>query len=436
MITCIKTFQTLTLLLLTFFGSYAQTVAIDNVNIITMHTEKVLERQRIIIEDGIIVAIEPSTNPTKIKVDQVINGDNNYLIPGLAETHYHLQNGIERESKLMLANGITTVVNMAEEPQYDQIDIREKANSGRFLAPHYYTTGPYLMASNLDTKSKIDSIITNHKNRGYDFLKLADNLPQQLYSYLLQQVDIQGIPVIGHGQRKLPLRYSLRMKNIAHIEEFMNIFTKAQRNDDNYLQKVALQIRQSGVYVSPTLGVFEMIMNYADDQKLESYKQREELKYLPVAYFNFWTSDTIKFRKSKWFTAPESLQRLEAELAWQQHFTHILNKAGVHLLAGSDTYGLFLPGFTIHHELQLMVDAGLTPYEALLTATVNPARYLGKYAVSGTIEVGKKADLVMLRNNPLEAIENTKTIAGLFFKGKWFDRPRLDALLDEVEKSR
>ena len=111
-----------------------------------------------------------------------------------------------------------------------------------------------------------------------------------------------------------------------------------------------------------------------------------------------------------------------------------MRRAGVQILAGTDTPNPFCyPGLSLHDELALLVEAGLTPLEALQAATLKPARYLGMEKTLGTIEAGKAADLVLLEANPLEDIRNTKKIAAVVVRGKLLDRRALDGMLAEVE---
>ena len=394
--------------------------------------DTVLNNYDVLISNKKIIEITPSK---KVKSTyKKINAKGKYLLPGFCEMHFHNQTDIKNEFKLLIANGITTARNMAEYKNQDQIKNRNLANTTE-IAPNYFTTGPYLMKNDLKTIEDIVKVVENHKKRGYNFLKLADNLPRKIYLKLLEETAKNNLPIIGHGQRKLPLEYSLRMKSIAHVEEFMNIFSKEEREDETKLKNYAKEIKNNGVYVSPTLGIFDMIMNYADNKKHQKLVNSSNLKYLPKYYSDYWKSDSVNYRKYKWFTSKESLKRLENELNWQKKFTKMLHQQKVYLLSSSDTYGLFLPGFSLHKELELINSSGLSNYEALKTTTINPARYLNTITQEGTISVGKNANLVLLDKNPLENIKNTKNIYGVFIKGKWLNRKTLDKILKEVEIS-
>ncbi len=410
------------------------TIVIKNVNVIPMNINTILKNRDVFITNKKIINIS-ITGEQPIKLShKIIKGENKYLLPGFAEMHFHNQNNLKSEFKLLIANGITTARNMAEYQGQDQIKNREIAKVTQ-IAPQYFTTGPYLMRNNFKTLNDVKKVVLQHKKRGYDFLKLADNLPKEIYLALLEETHNNKIKIVGHGQRKLPLEYSLRMKSIAHVEEFMNILPKEYLKNDKKLINYAKEIKNNGVYVSPTLGIYNMIMNYADNNKHVNLTNSNNLKYLPKHYADYWLSDSINYRKHNWFTSKESLKRLQKELNWQKKFTKILHQEKVYLLSSSDTYGLFIPGFSLHEELEFINSSGLSTYETLKTTTINPARYLNTISQEGTVNIGKNANLVLLNKNPLENIKNTRTIQGVFLKGKWYSRNDLNILLNEVEKS-
>ncbi|WP_299118556.1 amidohydrolase family protein [uncultured Tenacibaculum sp.] len=407
---------------------------IENVHIIPMDVDTILKNYNVLIHKNRIEKIAPNSSLLNWKYDTLITGTNKYLLPGFAEMHFHNQTDIKNEFKLLVANGITSARNMAEDKKQDQIK-NKKLSEKLTIAPKYYTTGPYLQRKDLKTEEEVVSVVSYHKKRGYDYIKLADNLPKNIYLKLLREAQKNQLEVIGHGQRKMPLEYSLRMKSIAHIEEFMNIFSEKERENSVFLKKAAKQIKTSGVYVSPTLGIFDMISNYADNDRHDKLLKKEELKYLPNYYKDYWVSDSVHYRKYEWFTSKKSLKRLAKELQWQQMFTKLLHNEGVPLLTSSDTYGLFLPGFSLHTELEFINKSGLTTYETLKTATIIPARYFNAISEEGSVSEGKNANLVLLEDNPLENITNTRKIAGVFVKGNFLSKSKIDKILREVENS-
>lgn len=426
----------------TYANQNQDTIAIENVNVIPMTKDVVLYKQRVLISGGKILKIEPTSSPLKNKSNVIIDGKDKYLIPGLAEMHYHFRSDdIQSDFKLLIVNGITTVRNMTEFENQDQISIREKANSGEFIAPNYYTTGPYLKYEQLKTIEDVTEIVRKHKERGYDFLKIADNLPMHIYLKLLEECEANKIPIVGHAQRNMKVDYSMRMKSIEHIEEFLHL---SDDNKNTYfsqsekkLKILAQQLSESGIYIGTTLSVFEFIVNCLDDVKFAGFQKDEHIKYLAKSQREDFLTERNDYRKLKnrEFDGVKAPVLFKNYFLWMKKFSKILSDNNVSLLTGSDTYGMVIVGFSLHKEFALLQKAGIAPYKILLASTVNPARYLGSYALEGTITEGKNANMVLLNKNPLDDIQNTKYIEGVFLKGKWLDRKTLDKMLEEVEES-
>lgn len=435
----------LTLLLFTYMlllctvKAQNDSIVITHVNVIPMDRETVLEDQTVIIANGKIQSIADSSKKTAHNGQTIIDGTGKYLIPGLSEMHYHWRNkegGIERDLKLLIANGITTVRNMAEYDWQDHITVRNKINNKELLGPNYYTTGPYLKAYNLQTEQEVVAVVRQHKEKGYDFLKLADDLPEAIYFKLLEEAYNNGIEVIGHAQRSQPLEYSLRMKSIEHIEEFVYMFSDSERENNDFLEDLAKQIKNSGITVTPTLVVFDMIIQYLDENKFKTLKDIPESKYMLPNDLEYWTTEENLYRKDlkgKVINGVEALPLLEGYFEWMRTFTKLLSDNHVPLMTGSDTFGLVVVGFSLHKEFEFLQDVGMTPYQVLRASTVIPARYLNTISQEGTISVGKNANMVLLNKNPLEDIRHTKSIEGVILKGSWFDRAQLDVMLKEIE---
>ena len=424
----------------TVIGQNVDTVAIENVNIIPMTSEVVYYEQRVLFSDGKIIKIEPASLPLKNKVSLTIDGTDKYLIPGLGEMHYHFRsNDIESDFKLLIANGITTVRNMAELDGQNHIAIRQKVQSGELPGPNYYTAGPYLRSQQLQTKEQVKAIVKNHKEKGYDFLKIADNLPKDIYLKLLEECEASKVLIIGHSQRNLPLEFSLRMKSIEHIEEFLylsdsnpNTFFKQREAD---LKELAQRLNSSGIYVGTTLAVFDFINDCLNDEKFAAFQHNDLIKFIARKEREDFLTERNDYRKIKdrEFDGIKAPLLFNNYFSWIKAFAHILSDNKVSLLTGSDTYGMVIVGFSLHKEFLLLQEAGIKPYDILLASTVNPARYLENYSVEGTIAEGKNANMVLLNKNPLDDIQNTKSIEGVILKGKWFDRKTLNRMLEEVE---
>lgn len=427
------------LLCLAFGYGQKDTIVIKDVHVIPMHREVVWENQNVVIANGKIVGIGPSDETSIYKSAKLIDGAGKYLIPGLHEMHYHWRNkegGIERDFKLLVANGVTTVRNMAEYDWQDHVSIKDSLKQEKLFGPNYYTSGPYLRSGDLQTSSDVEKVVEQHHQKGYDFLKIADNLPKHIYLEVLEEAQAYGIPVMGHAQRAMSLEFSLRMKSIEHIEEFVYLFDEGQKVDEVFLKNAVEQIKNSGIVIAPTLAVFDMIVKCLDDQSFARLKAKDVNEYMLNGDFTYWSSDENPYRKDlkgRIINGMEALPLLEGYFEWMKKFTKTLAAADVPMMTGSDTFGFVVPGFSLHEEFQFLQEAGLTPFQILKASTVTPARYLDTLATEGTISEGKSANLVLLNKNPLEHIANTKSIEGVVLKGKWLDRDQLDSLLKQVE---
>lgn len=433
------------LLLLTLGTALAQTdpkaiLVIDHVSVIPMASDSILENQRVVLRGNEIIEVGSADSRTDYEGATSIDGRGKYLMPGFSEMHYHWRNregGVQRDFNLMLAYGITTARNMGEYDWQDHIAIREQVKSGDLLGPNYYTTGPYLKAENLADGPALVESVQHHLQRGYDFIKLADNLPQDRYLALIDEAGKAGIPVIGHGQREMPLAFSLKMKSIEHVEEFVYIFSDEERADPDFLEASIRQIARSGVAVAPTLVVFEDILRYLDDPVFGELPNSQEAKYMLAGDYKYWASEDNPYRKDlkgKVIKGQDAFSLLREYFDWMTAFTGLLNQAGIPLMTGSDTFGFTVPGLSLHREFELLHKAGMSPYEVLKASTVTPASYLGRQTLEGTVETGKQANLVLLDANPLDDIRNTRKIAGVVLRGKWLSRSQLNQMLEEVRK--
>ncbi len=425
------------------FRSFAQdTLIIENVSVIPMTAEGMLRNQNVVLANGNILMVASVDISLPFNVKYTIDGTGKYLIPGLSEMHYHFRsNDIESDFKLLIANGITTVRNMAEFEGQDHLDIRRRIRSGTLPGPNYFTTGPYLTASDFPTKGAAVELVKMHSEKGYDFLKIAGNLPKDIYLELLEQARIFSVPVVGHAQRHLPPEFSMRMKSIEHIEEFLYLPGEKEGTtlfiDSPKPENLVFQLRSAGIYVGTTLAVFDFINDCLDDEAFRALQKHDHVKYLARKERENFLTERNDYRKlmNREFDGVKAPVLFGQYFSWMKSFARHLSDNGVNLLSGSDTYGMVIVGFSLHNEFELLQETGISPYDILRASTVNPARYLQTYASEGTIAEGKHANLVLLNNNPLDDITNTRTIEGVFLNGEWFDRVRLDKMLQEVENA-
>jgi imidazolonepropionase-like amidohydrolase len=420
----------------------SETLVFDHVNIIPMDKEHVLYDHRVIVVDDKITRIEPSSNTLNIKADRIIEGQGQYLIPGLSDTHYH-QNGwsIEKDDlqyKLLIANGVTSVLDMGEWGGQDAIATRYRANKKSTLSPFFSTVGPQLDGNNIKTSEDAIKMVQFHQDRGYDFIKIHGNIAKDAYFTLLDEAEKAGIPTVGHTQRDKPFELALRMASIVHAEDIVMAFSDESNlsvvdMDETLAKEIATQVKDSGIYVAPTLSTVAMIQDWTDPQRFKALQAREINKYLPKDDLAWWLSPKSDYFQP-FFLSEHGLAYIDKVIKGSKMLTAALHKAGVPLLIGSDSFGIQVTGFSVHEDMEQLQSVGVPPYHVLRAATVMPARFLGRIASAGTINEGKNAQFVLLNKNPLLDIKNTRAITGVMLKGEWFDRSQLDKMLEQAEE--
>jgi len=281
---------------------------------------------------------------------------------------------------------------------------------------------------------------------GYDFLKIHPGLTLAEFDALAVTAKRFGIQFSGHVSASAGVSHALAagMASIDHLDGYMQAMVAddadlsrgsaglfgvllADRIDENKIGEIAAETAAAGVWNVPTESMFE---HWVSETPPARMRERPEMRYMPLATISQWTNSKQQVLNDPEYDA--------AIVAWaidiRRKLILALHEAGAGLLLGSDAPQVFnVPGFAIHRELGYLVATGLTPYEALLTGTVNPAVFFGQDQVFGTIETGKEADLVLLDANPLEDISNTRRIHGVMLRGRWLPRKELDGILAGFE---
>ncbi|MBN2444582.1 MAG: amidohydrolase family protein [Spirochaetales bacterium] len=379
-----------------------------NVNIIPMTEETVFENYSVYTSEGKIKAIGKFEELEYPRDTIIIDCQGKYLAPGFGDMHVHTH--YIEEATLFLANGVTLIRNMWGNPQH--LKMKKKIQNRQFLGPELFTTGPLIDGKGaiwpgsfiITDPKEVAGAITKMKQEGYDAIKVYDKLMPKVYDEILKTAKSLDIPVVGHVPVGVKHAIESGQYSIEHFKGY-NMNSKAS---------IDLTV-QSGVWNCPTLIVMK---NYSNVHLLKT-KEIPELKYVHPDRLKSW-----KQRYSYYMNFEGSKRFLKA-----------LYDKGANIVSGTDVGNPYvIAGFSLHEEFQYMNDAGLTPYQVLLTTTINPAKMLGIENRVGTIEIGKDADLVLLAKNPLLDIKNTKMIAGVMTKGVWLSEKKLKSMLDKIAR--
>jgi imidazolonepropionase-like amidohydrolase len=414
-----------------------QTVAFVGVNVVPMDRERFLTGQTVIVKEGRIAEIGPNDKTAVPKGALRIDGHGKYLLPGLADMHVHLQD-VEQDNRalfnLFLANGVTTILNLYGTPQH--LELRERLRRGALLGPVLYTSGPYV--SNAPhpppAAEEVERMVVEQKRAGYDFIKIHGDFSREAYHKLFEVALREKIRVIGHAPRNLGIEVLLeeRQHAIAHAEEYLYAyFFKSAPGDDRAAKvpAIAEATAKAGVWVIPNLTAYKGIWLQAKD--IAPVLKRPEVQYVPARIAEDWQPERNTYVRR--FNNPQSVLRFEQNYRLLERLVKGFRDAGVRMLAGTDTpIPSVVPGFSLHDELADLVAAGLTPYEALRTATANAAEFLGTLEQTGTVAVGKRADLVLIEGNPLNDIRNTTNCAGVMVGGRWLPKTELHQMLKKM----
>lgn len=419
------------------------------VNVIPMDRERVFENQTVVVKNGRITAMGDEGKIKFSKEALVIAAKGKYLTPGWAEIHAHVPpiDDIEPMKEVLilyLANGITTIRGMLGHSKH--LELRSKINSGEILGPHFYTTGPSFSGQTVKTAERGAEMVREQKLAGYDYLKLHPGLTKETFPAIVKAAQEVGIPFVGHVSfsvgvwRAIDAKYS----TIDHLDGFIEAITPGAdtlveqeiglfgswigtQAEASLIPKLMTGLRNSRIRVVPTQALAE---RWLSPFPAEEFTDDPEMKYMRPEQIKSWVN-----AKNTYMSNPNfSKERAEKLIQIRQKLILACQKNGVELLLGSDAPQIFnVPGFSIHHEMKYMVDAGLTPYETLRTGTVNVASYLNK-TDSGTIKTGNVSDLVLLSGNPLKDINQTRNIEGVMIGTNWLSKAYIEKELKKLEK--
>ncbi len=420
----------------------AASTAFINVNIVPMHEEIVIPGQTVVVENGLISAIGSVDEIPVPENAEIVDGTDRYLMPGLAEMHAHVPDGtsrnLDRVLTLFVANGVTTIRGMLGQPSH--LVLRQKLLSGEVFGPRLITSGPSLNGNSVSSVADGVAMVRAQFEAGYDFIKIHPGLSADEFMAIASTANEVGMPFAGHVPVAVGVEDALRagMATIDHLDGYLAALLPANSDQSggyggffdvllaelvntDGVAELASKTAEAGTWNVPTESLFEHRVSATSVVELSN---RPEMKYMPAATVERWVSAKQRQLDERGFDA----QVAARAIALRRNIILALHNAGARLLLGSDAPQVFnVPGFSIHHELAFLVEAGLTPFEALQTGTTAVAEFLGTN--TGTVALGQDADLVLLDANPLADISNSRRVHGVMLQGSWLSSVQLEQRL-------
>jgi imidazolonepropionase-like amidohydrolase len=419
-----------------------------------------------IVAVGKSAELHPPTNAT------FVDATGKFLIPGLWDMHVHWYD--QDYLPLFIANGVTGIRIMWGMPVHHEW--RKEIEQGTLLGPRLLIASaiidgpkPFWPGSiGVANAAEAQRAVQEERKNGADFIKVYSSLPRDAYFAIVREAEKEGIPFVGHVPTSISVKEASEagQKSIEHLDGILSACSSREADlramgQENLATNLAsdksivnpnprqqrtllmlqtfsqtkaealfLEFKTNHTWQCPTLTVLHNIQ-FLHDPALTNDSR---LKYMPGELKSIWNPDTGADARFANMT-PEDFALGKKVFQKDLELVGAMQHAGVDILAGTDTGNPYcLPGFGLHDELDLLVKGGLTPMEALQAATRNPARFMGREKDLGTIEPGKLADLVLLDENPLSDIANTRKIASVVYGGKLFTRAALDDMLTRVEK--
>ena len=446
-------------------------IAFVEVNVVSMLSDEVTPGQTVIVDDGIVTGIVPDGTVTLAEGIRVVDGAGRFLMPALADMHTHVA---DTESlKLNIAYGVTALRNLWGSA--DVLAWRDAIAAGELFGPEILTASPIIDhdppsipgSALLTQPEDADAMVRTFKEQGYDFLKPYRLLKEDVYIAMMEAAERYGMPVEGHMPEAIDVAQAIELGHdvIEHAtgfstaivadgipwkpafrsREMVETIGRINAGELDYeqvfsrsrLRELARLAAAKGTAVSVTFQAVGLrALSAADRQALSDHPL---IEYVAPPFRAFWFAGSFdSVLPGDDLFSDEEIDSLEGFVteefgAW----IGIMHEGGVLLLGGTDAAnpGLF-HGWSLHDELANLVKwAGLSPFEAIETVTVNAAHYWNRAGERGIVAPGAEADLLLLAANPLDDIANTRTIEGVVIDGRWLDRGELDALLDSVSES-
>ena len=446
-------------------------LVIHSATIIDTYSGSLNENQSIAIIGDSIAAIADDVSAAIWKAKKQVDANGKFIIPGLWDMHVHFGGGdtliVENKNLLPLyiANGVTTVRDCSADISPSVFKWKAEIANGALLGPNIFSSGPKIEGINsiwpgdqeIADESGLEHALDSLERVGADFVKITDNaLSNELFETAVKKAHQRGFKVSGHipFSLKASALSKLGLSTVEHMSYMLKAgspketaiiekvgtkrldYASATRAlydsfDEDYALSVYEQLKENGTAVVPTL-IGNRIISYLDE---DSHEGDHELSYLGKGLIKTYDWRVERANKATELEVEERKKRYNKLVS----LIPIIKSSGMDIIAGTDAGFLnsyIYPGFALHEELQIYVKGGLTPLEALQTSVVNGPKFFGLLDQYGSVEAGKKADLLLLDSNPLLNIKATKDIFALVRAGEVLTKAELASLLASLAVSK
>ncbi len=420
------------------FSTVDADTVVRNVNVLVWEEQqaRIVPQQSIAIRNGNIVAVDADIAVSETA--KVIDGNNGYVIAGFTEMHGHVPAAVsfggmpERYANDMLylyiANGVTTVRGMLG--YTNQLQLKRDIASGQRMGPTLVLAGPSFNGNTVESPEQAAQRVQEHVAEGWDLLKIHPGLELEEYRAVAAAAREAGIDFAGHVPAEVGVDVAMAegQRTIDHLDGYLRFVDAINRpiTDDELAQLVDMTVT-NGMAVVPTQALWATLIGAGDADNLAAYP---ELTFVPEPVREGWLS-YYPNQASSYFNTDHAAVQQEN----RQRLLKALHDGGATIVFGTDAPQLFsVPGFSIHHEIRYMQDAGISLEAIYYTATAAAANYFAKShnLKVGHVALGYQADFMLLQQSPLESADALRSPAGVMVRGQWLDRASIDAQLSEI----
>ena len=421
-----------------------------NINVVPMNNANILENQTVIVRSG---KIEKIASADDVKIGEgatLIDGSGKFLMPGISEMHAHIpvaregNDSLVKETLLLyLSGGITIIRGMLGNPYH--LELRKDVMDGDIIGPRIFTSSPSMNGNSVPTIQEAIDKTTQYQKDGYDFLKIHPGIKLEVFEQLVETAREVGIPFSGHVPVDVGIGRAIDFKyaSIDHLDGYVDGLVPkvdgfdpnagglfgmefANEADESLIPDLVKRTKEAGIWMVPTQALLVRWINPSSGLELVN---EPGMEYMPPRTLFQWRQSKDQLVESN----TQNVDRNKRYIDLRNALLKEMENQEVDLLLGSDAPQISnVPGFSIHHEIDAMLDAGLSPFTVLESGTANPARFFGKEGQFGTLVEGADADMILLTANPLEDPTVLRRHEGLMVRGKWLSREWLDGELAKI----